>query len=182
MSLNSGPRLSTLDSRPSTQLSLIVAVARNGVIGRQGGLPWRLSADLRRFKELTMGHAIIMGRKTYESIGRPLPGRRMIVITRQADYRTEGAEVVGALDEALRRAADRGDGECFVIGGAEIYEQAKPQADRVYLTRVRAAVEGDTYFSPLNLTQWRLVSSESHAADAKNQYPFSFEVYERVHP
>jgi len=163
-------------------ISLIVAVAENGVIGRRGELPWRLSADLRRFKELTMGHAIIMGRKTFESIGRPLPGRRMIVVTRQADYRAVGADVVGGLEEAYRAAGAPRETEAFVIGGAEIFAQAKPQAEHVYLTRVHATVEGDALFPPLDLNQWRLVSSELHAADAKNEYPFTFEVYERVHP
>jgi dihydrofolate reductase len=164
------------------KVSLIVAVAKNGVIGRGGDLPWRLSADLRRFKELTMGHAILMGRKTYESIGRPLPGRHMIIITRQPDFRAEGAEIAAGLDEAFRLAADRKDDECFVIGGGEIYDQARPRADRIYLTRVHAAVDGDAYFPPLNLSEWRLVSSTPVEADAKNEYPFSFEQYERVHP
>jgi dihydrofolate reductase len=163
------------------KVSLIVAVAKNGVIGRGGELPWRLSADLRRFKELTMGHTILMGRKTYESIGRPLPGRRMIVITRQPDYRAAGAEVVAGLDEAFRLAADRNDTECFVIGGGEIYGHARPRADRVYLTRVHAPVDGDAYFPPLNPSEWQLVSSTPHEADAKNEYPFNFELYERVH-
>jgi dihydrofolate reductase len=164
------------------KVSLIVAVAKNGVIGRGGELPWRLSADLRRFKELTMGHAILMGRKTYESIGRPLPGRRMIVITRQPDYRADGVEVAAGLEEAFRLAADRDDAECFVIGGGEIYDQARPHADRVYLTRVHATVDGDAYFPSLNLSEWHLVSSTPIEADAKNEYPFSFEQYERVHP
>ncbi len=164
------------------RISLIVAVAKNGVIGRRGELPWRLSADLRRFKELTMDHAILMGRKTYESIGRPLPGRRMIVITRQSDFRANGAEVAAGLDEAFRLAADRDESECFVIGGAEIYSQARPRADRVYLTRVHAAVDGDAYFPPLNLSEWRLIASTPVEADAKNEYPFSFEQYERVRP
>ncbi len=164
------------------RISLIVAAATNGVIGRGGELPWRLSADLRRFKELTMGHAILMGRKTYESIGRPLPGRRMIVISRQPDFRADGAEVVAGLDEAFGLAADRNDAECFVIGGSEIYGQTRPRANRVYLTRVHATVDGDAYFAPLNLSEWRLVSSTPIEADAKNEYPFSFEKYERVHP
>jgi len=162
--------------------SQIVAVAENGVIGSRGKLPWRLSADLRRFKELTMGHAILMGRNTFESIGRPLPGRRMIVISRQADYRADGADVVCSVDAAYQLAAASGEAECFVIGGADIYRQAMPQAERLYLTRVHAAVDGDAFFPALDLSQWRLVSSEPHVADAKNQYPFSFELYERVTP
>jgi dihydrofolate reductase len=159
--------------------SLIVAAAENGVIGRRGELPWRLSADLQRFKSLTMGHAILMGRKTFESIGRPLPGRRMIVFSRQADYRVKGVEVVGSLKEGFRRAAEQGETETFVIGGAEIFREALPLADQLYLTRVLATVEGDAFFPPVDLTQWGLLSSESHAADGKNQYATKFEVYER---
>jgi dihydrofolate reductase len=129
-----------------------------------------------------MGHALLMGRKTYESIGRPLPGRRMIVITRQPDYRADGAEVVGSLNEGYRRAAEQGETEAFVIGGAEIFREALPHAVRLYLTRVHAAVDGDVYFPPLDLDRWRLTSSEPHAADAKNEYPVSFEGYERIVP
>jgi dihydrofolate reductase len=160
--------------------SIIVAVAENGVIGRRGQLPWRLSTDLQRFKSLTLGHAILMGRKTFESIGRPLPGRRMIVATRQADYRAEGAEVVHSLKEGYRRAAEQGETEAFVIGGAEIFREAMPQADQLYHTRVHATVDGDTVFPPLDLTTWRLVVSEFHTADAKNEYATTFKVYERV--
>jgi dihydrofolate reductase len=160
--------------------SLIVAVAENGAIGCRGQLPWRLSSDLQRFKSLTMGHAVLMGRKTFDSIGRPLPGRRMIVITRQADHCAEGAEVVHSLKEGYRRAAEQGETELFVIGGAEIFREALPHADQLYLTRVHAAIEGDTFFPPLDLKTWRLVSSDSHKADAKNKYATTFEVYERV--
>ena len=162
------------------KVSLIVAAAENGVIGRRNELPWRLSADLRRFKELTMGHAIIMGRKTYESIGRPLPGRRMIVITRQPNYKAPGSEAVGSLDDALTAAAKQGESEAFIIGGADIFAQAIPMAERLYLTRVHADVDGDVYFPPLNLKSWRQTAAQRHDADAKNEYPYSFEVYERV--
>src|SRR3954468_7084720 len=116
------------------QISIIVAAAENGVIGREGQLPWRLSADLQRFKQLTMGHAVLMGRKTYESVGRPLPGRRMIVITKQHDYRAEGVEIACNLDEAYRRAAEQGETEAFIIGGAEIFREAMPNAERLYFT------------------------------------------------
>ncbi|HMO86745.1 MAG TPA: dihydrofolate reductase, partial [Lacipirellulaceae bacterium] len=122
-------------------VSLIAAVADNGVIGRDGGLPWRLSADLQRFKRLTMGHPLIMGRRTWEALGRPLPGRTSIVVTRQSPYAAPQAEVqiTGSLDDALAAAARApgGDQEAFVIGGAEIYALALPRADRLYLTRVR---------------------------------------------
>ena len=160
--------------------SIIVAAAENGVIGRGGNLPWRLSADLQRFKAITMNHAVIMGRKTFESIGRPLPGRRMIVVTRQEGYRAEVAEVVHSLKEGYRRAAEQGETEAFVIGGAEIFREARPQADQLYFTRVHATVDGDAFFPPLDLKAWRLVSSEPHSADAKNEYATTFEVYERI--
>ncbi len=159
--------------------SIIVAVADNGVIGRGNDLPWRLSADLQRFKQLTMGHAIIMGRRTYESIGRPLPGRRMIVVTRQTDYQVEGGEPASSVREACERAAAHGDSEALVIGGAEIFQQALPIAHRMYFTRVHAEPAGDVFFPAVNADEWRLVSSEPHAADAKNEFPFTFEIHER---
>lgn len=163
------------------RISIIVAVAENGVIGRGGQLPWRLSADLRRFKRLTMGHTIVMGRRTWESIGRQLPGRRMIVVSRQPGYRVEiaGVATASSFDEALRLAADASEDEVFIIGGAELYREALAHADRLYLTRVHAEVAGDTQFPPLELSQWRLLESESHTADAANEFPFTFELYER---
>jgi dihydrofolate reductase len=163
-------------------VSIIAAVAENGVIGRGGQLPWRLSEDLRRFKSLTMGHTIVMGRRTWESIGRPLPGRRMIVVSRQPDYRVEidAVQMAASLDAALELAAAAGDDEAFVVGGAELYREAMPRADRLYLTRVHAQVDGDTRFPDKELSAWRRVSSEDHAADAKNDHPYSFEVYERT--
>jgi dihydrofolate reductase len=162
------------------KVSLIVAAAENGVIGRRNELPWRLSADLKRFKELTMRHAIIMGRKTFESIGRPLPGRRMIVITRHPNYQPTGAQAVGSLEAALAAAEQAGEEEAFVIGGAEIFREASPRADRLYLTRVNADVDGDVFFSLPDSNDWRLLSSAQHPADAKNDHPFTFEVYERI--
>ncbi len=167
-------------------VSLIAAVAENGVIGRGGQLPWRLSADLRRFKALTMGHPIIMGRRTWESIGRPLPGRTSIVVTRQPRFAMPFPEVQVAsdFDAALKQAlaAPGGDAETFVIGGAEIYAVALPHAHRLYLTKVLSDVDGDAWFPPLNEREWRLLTSERHAADAKNEYAHSFEVYERAAP
>jgi dihydrofolate reductase len=163
------------------RISIIVAVAANGVIGRGGQLPWHLSGDLRRFKRLTMGHTMIMGRRTWESIGRPLPGRRMIVVSRQADYRAgaEDVEVAGNLGDALQVAAASGDSEAFVIGGAELFREALPLADRLYVTRVHATVEGDTFFAMGGMDRWRRVEVEHHGADAANDFSFSFEVYER---
>jgi dihydrofolate reductase len=154
------------------------------VIGRGGGLPWRLSADLKRFKALTKGHHLVMGRKTFESIGRPLPGRTSIVLTRQpaSNWAHSAAAsdflTAASLDEALSRAA--GDDEVFVVGGAEIYILALPRADRLYVTWVDADVEGDTFFPQVDWAQWRLVSEESHSADARNEYPFRFAIYTRI--
>jgi dihydrofolate reductase len=162
------------------RVSILVAVAENGVIGRAGKLPWHLGDDLQRFKQLTMGHTIVMGRKTWESIGRPLPGRRNIVISRQSAYLAAGAEVVGSFDDAIELAETAGESELFVIGGAEIYRLAMPRAERLYVTRVHAAVEGDTYLHDLPGSGWQVVESSDHAADAKNEYRFSFEVYKRA--
>jgi len=162
------------------KVSLIAAVADNGVIGRGGQLPWHLAADLKRFKQLTMGHTIVMGRKTWESIGRPLPGRRMVVITRQHGYRAEGIDVVSSLDAAIDVAAAAGDDEAIVIGGAEIYRLALPRADRLYLTRVHTRTEGDTMFPDFDPSHWRLLESEHHGADESNDFPVCFEIYERA--
>ena len=164
------------------RISIIVAVAENGVIGRGGQLPWHLSADLQRFKRLTMGHTIIMGRRTWESIGRALPGRRTVVVTRQPNYRIDdaGVAVAAKLDEALQIAEAAGDSEAFIVGGAALYLEALPRADRLYLTRVHAQVEGDTYFPKFDHAEWRQVSSEHRADDTKNEYPFNFELYQRA--
>ncbi len=161
------------------RISLIVAMSENRVIGREGGLPWRLSADLRRFKRLTIGHAIVMGRKTFESLGRRLlPGRTSIVVTRQKEYDGCGALVARDVDKAIRLAAS--DNEVVIIGGAEIYRQALPRVERLYLTLVHANVEGDTFFPELEQGQWRLVEAERHAADEKNEYDYSFQILERI--
>ena len=164
-------------------VSIIAAVAENGVIGRGGQLPWRLRADLRRFKSLTMGHPMIMGRRTWESIGRPLPGRTSIVITRQTRFATPFAEVQVSHDwdeaQRLAQAAPGGEVESFAIGGAEVYCAALPHARRLYLTRVLASVDGDARFPPYNEAEWTLLTSEEYAADVDNDYPHSYEVYER---
>ena len=162
------------------RVSILVAVSENGVIGRGGKLPWHLGDDLKRFKQLTMGHAIVMGRKTWESIGRALPGRRNVVISRRADYSAAGAEVVGSLDEAIALAQVAGETELFVIGGAEIYRFAMPQTDRLYVTRVLADVEGDARFHEIRGGAWQLVESIAHGADANNDYPFVFDTYQRA--
>jgi dihydrofolate reductase len=149
-------------------ISLVVAVSTNNVIGVDGELPWRLSDDLKRFKAVTMGKPIVMGRKTYESIGRPLPGRKNIVITRQADFTAEGCDIVKSTAEAV--AAAEGADEIMVIGGSQIYAAFLPLAERVYLTRVHTEVEGDAFFPPLDEAEWRESASESYEADAANSY------------
>ena len=143
-------------------LSLIVAASRNGVIGAGNKLPWHLPADLKRFKQLTMGHPILMGRKTFESIGKPLPGRTNIVITRQEGFQACGATVAHSLEEALQIC--EGQEEVFVIGGAEIYKQALPLADRIYLTRVDADFEGDTFLPALDPARWKETAREEFPA------------------
>lgn len=159
-------------------LSIIVAMSENGVIGRGNALPWHLPADLKRFKQLTIGHTLIMGRKTFQSIGRVLPGRKTIVVTRDPGVSAEGIEVASTVEEALQKAG--GDPEIFVVGGGEIFGRMLELADRIYLTLVHAKVEGDTYFPDIDWSQqWREVSHEDHPADEKNAFPYSFRVYER---
>jgi dihydrofolate reductase len=151
-------------------LTLIAAVARNGVIGRNNALPWRLPEDLKRFKALTTGHPIVMGRKTWESLGRPLPNRHNIIITRNKDYVADGATVVKSIEEA--RSSATGADEIFVIGGAEIYRIALPLADRLLLTELDADFTGDTYFPKFDRTRWRMTARENHRAEAKFDYAF----------
>ena len=159
-------------------ISLIVAASTNHVIGLQGELPWRISDDLRRFKEVSMGLPIVMGRKTWDSIGRPLPGRQNIVITRQEDFSAAGCDVVGSVDEALAVAGDAA--EVMVIGGSEVYALFLPTADRLYVTRVHAYVKGDAYFPSISEAEWRLADEEYHGADERNEHAFSFQRFERV--
>ncbi len=163
-------------------LSLIVAAAENGVIGRNNALPWHLAEDLKHFKRLTMGKPILMGRKTFESIGRPLPGRTNIVITRNRDYQPDGVRVVDSLSAALDLAEAialiDGADELMVIGGAQIYAEALPVAQRLYLTRVHAAVEGDAVLPQIDWSRWREVSRERCTAEPPNPYDYSFLVYE----
>lgn len=164
------------------RLSLIVAHAPNRVIGNAGGLPWRLSSDLKRFKSLTMGHHLIMGRKTYDSIGKPLPGRTSIVLTRtppQAQGETNsGVLYASTLKDAISLAS--GDDEAFVIGGGDIYRQALPLVDRLYLTLVDADVDGDTYFPAIELSEWKQSHQESCPAAEKDQFPHQFLILDRV--
>jgi len=160
-------------------VSLIVAVSSNGVIGRDGGLPWHLPADLKHFKRTTMGHHLIIGRRTWEEVGKPLPGRTMVVVTRSQRFAPEGAKVVRSVEQALEIAAE--DDEPFIGGGSQIYRIAiaRDLVHRIYLTRIHAEVEGDTLFPGFDLDDWKLVSEEHHEADEKNEFDFSFLVYER---
>jgi dihydrofolate reductase len=157
-------------------ISIIVAAAENGVIGKRGKLPWRLSADLRHFKAVTMGKPIIMGRKTWESIGRPLPGRQNIVITRQAGFAADGCTVVASKEEAIAATTDAD--EAMIIGGSEIYALFLPDAERLYLTRVHADVDGDAFLPHIG-DDWLLVSDERHTHDERNEFEYSFRTYER---
>ncbi len=152
-------------------------MARNRVIGRDNHLPWRLPADLAYFKQVTMGHPVIMGRRTWESIGRPLPGRQNIVVSRNPDYSAPGATVVGSLDDAWRAAGDVD--EACVIGGTSLFAEALPLADRIHLTEVDAEVEGDTYFPPFDRSQWVEREVARQARDDCHVYPFRIVVLER---
>ncbi|TPM31329.1 dihydrofolate reductase [Mesorhizobium sp. B2-2-2] len=165
-------------------VAIYVAIAENGVIGRDGGLPWRLSTDLKRFKADTMGKPIIMGRKTYEGIGRPLPGRLNIVVTRDKTWRADGVEVAHTLENAIQLADVRGRcmsgvDEVCVIGGGEIYAQALPLADRLHVTHVLAAVDGDAHFPPIDPKRWREVSSQEISVGEKDSHATRYTVYER---
>ncbi|MGE3616573.1 MAG: dihydrofolate reductase [Gemmatimonadales bacterium] len=159
-------------------ISLVAAVAANRVIGRAGGLPWRLPDDLKRFKQLTIDHTVIMGRKTFDEIKRPLANRRNVVISRDPEFRPHGATVVPSLEEALALGAT--EGEVFVIGGAEIYRLALPFADRIYLTAVHADVEGDTLFPAFDADGWVLEDEEHHPADDRHPFAFTYRNYRRV--
>lgn len=159
-------------------IAIVVAAAENGVIGRDNALPWgRLSDDLRRFKALTLGHTVIMGRKTLESIGKGLTGRRNLVVSRNPEFRPVGAERVPSLEAALDAAGPACD--VYIIGGAEIYRQALPLADTIYLTLVHATPEGDAYFPLPEGKEWALVSTELRGADDKNEYSSEFRIYQR---
>lgn len=168
MARSSGPRL-----------SLIAAVAANGVIGNGNALPWRLPEDMKHFKALTLGHPVIMGRKTYESIGRPLPERRNIVVSRSPGFSVPGCEVVASLEAAVDSCADA-VGEIFVIGGAQLYAAALPCAQRLYLTEIRAEFPGDTHFPSYDRSNWRAISRQARCGE--NGLAFDFAVYDRSAP
>ena len=159
------------------RITLIAAVSENGVIGRGNALPWHLPADLQRFKRLTTGHAVVMGRKTWESIRRPLPNRRNIVISSSAGFQPTGATVVPSFGAAVEAVRDLT--EVFAIGGSRVFEAALPLTDRLELTRVHAQVPGDAFFPKLDFSEWTLVAEERHPADEQHAYPFSFLTYDR---
>jgi len=160
-----------------SNLSIIVAVAENNIIGDNNQLIWYIPDDLKRFKSLTMGHHIIMGRKTWESIGRPLPGRKSIVVTRNINFKADGALVANSLPQALEMAKD--DDEAFIIGGGELYQQALPLASRLYLTKVHKHFEGDVAFPDIDYTEWHQISSEKGKPNAKDGLEYSFVNLER---
>jgi dihydrofolate reductase len=165
-------------------ISIIVAIAENGVIGRDNGLPWRLSTDLKRFKAITMGKPVIMGRKTWDSIGRPLPGRANIVVTRDAGFAVEGVDVAHSVADALavgrKRAEEAGAEEICVIGGGDIYRQTLPLADRLHVTEVKGAVEGDTHFPFIDPGHWREVSVEDIPPGEKDSHATRYIIYEKT--
>ena len=172
------PAMSITPETPS--VTLVVAMADNRCIGRDGDLPWHISTDLKRFKAVTMGHPMIMGRKTFRSIGRVLPGRPNIVVTRDPDFHADGVEVAHSLDEALAAAHAHGTGEIMVIGGAEIFTQAWPLAGRLDICHVHADVPGDTFFPEIDPSHWIETSRAYHEPEQLGGPPFSFVVYNRV--
>ena len=159
--------------------SLVVAVAENGVIGRDNKLPWKLPDDLAYFKRVTMGHPVVMGRRTYESIGKPLAGRLNIVVTHNRDFPAPGCTVVTSLDDAWKAARDAD--EVSVIGGTMLFRETLPIADRIHLTEVLASVPGDTFFPAFDRGEWRETEVSRHAADARHEYPFRIVVLDRKH-
>lgn len=159
-------------------ISAIVAMSENRVIGRNNQLPWHLPADLRHFKQITMGHPIVMGRKTYASIGRPLPGRRNIIISRNTNFQTQGCEVFNTIDDALLALKNAED--IFVIGGAQLFEEFLPRIETLYLTVVHADISGDVFFPEMDSSQWQEIVREDHLADGDNEYAYSFITLKKV--
>lgn len=160
-------------------ISAIVATAKNNVIGAQNDIPWYLPADLKYFKKVTLNHHIIMGRKCFESIGRPLPKRTNVVITRNLFYIASNCMVVHSVEEALKLAEENGEEEAFIIGGGEIYELSLPYLDRLYLTEVDLEVEGEVYFPEIEPEKWTKTFEEAHRADDKNEHNYTFKIFNR---
>jgi dihydrofolate reductase len=165
---------------PSPLISAIVAMAENRVIGKNNQLPWRLPADLKHFKAITTGHLILMGRKTYESIGRPLPNRLNVIITRDNTLQAPGCVVVTSFEEALQQAASAKQHEIFIIGGASVYQQLLPYVQRLYLTIIHDVIDGDTYFPLLNQEDWQEIERKPHTREAENPYDYSFLIWDRI--
>lgn len=161
------------------KISCVVAVAKNNVIGKDNDIPWYLPADLKYFKKITMGHHILMGRKCYSSIGRPLPKRTNVIITRDPYYIVSNCIVTHSIEEALEIAYDNKEKEVMVIGGGTIYDQTKDMWDKLYITEVDLEVDGDVHFPTIDFDQWELISEEPHKPDEKNKFPYTFKVYER---
>ncbi|QIL38136.1 dihydrofolate reductase [Pedobacter sp. HDW13] len=161
-----------------SKISIAVAVGENYAIGKNNQLLWHMPADLKFFKQTTSGHTVIMGRKTFDSVGRPLPNRRNIIITRDTELKIEGVEVVNSLDEALAITKTE-EKPVFIVGGAEIYRQALPKTDRLYLTTIHHNFDADTFFPDFDRSEWTVISSEPYKADEKNKYDYTFEVLER---
>ena len=160
-------------------LSHIVAVSENHVIGTDNHLPWNLASDFRYFKNKTWGMPVIMGRKTFESMKKDLPGRINIVVTSKKDWNAENAFVVHSIEQGIAKAKESDVNDIFIIGGGKIFKETLGIVDRIYLTRVHATVNGDTYYPEISKSDWKRVSAESHPADEKNNYPYTFEVWER---
>ena len=158
-------------------ISIIVAADEGDGIGLNKAIPWHLPSDLKRFKALTMGHHLVMGRRTYESIGSPLPGRKMIVLSRDPEFQAEGCQTARSLQESFQMAMDAGERELFVIGGAEVFSEALVIADHLYLTRVQCTLEADTTFPPFNEENWTLICEQFHPVDELNQFPQTFAHY-----
>jgi len=160
-------------------VSLMVAAAENNVIGKDNDMVWHMPADMRYFMVTTLGHYVIMGRKTLESFGKALPKRTNVIVTRNKNYQASGCITVASIEQGLRMAEENGEKEAFIIGGGDIYRQSMHIADRIYLTRIHAVFSGDAFFPEIDLHQWRLVKSDPHPADKKNPYAYDFRVYER---
>ncbi len=161
-------------------VSAIVAIAENNVMGKDNDIPWYLPADLKYFKKTTLGHHIIMGRKTYQSIGNPLPKRTNIIITRNPFFIASGCISTNSIEQALSVALENGEEEAFIIGGAEIYKLSIPYLDKLYITKVDLNIKGDTFFPEIDFSNWNLISEEPHEKNGKNEFDYTFKVYHKI--
>jgi len=160
-------------------ISAIVAASKNWVIGKDNEIPWYIPNDLRYFRRMTLGHHVVMGRKNYESIGKPLPKRTNLIVTRDENYDAPGCHVVHSIDEAIKFAKDNNEEELFICGGGEIYNQTLAMTDKLYFTEIEAVVDGDVYFPKIELHDWSLISTERNQADDRHEYGYNFMIYER---